>query len=289
VGTAGEMGLAPGRRERGRQIPALPRLPYFPEQAVELLANFDRVVLAGARDPVAFFGYAGVPSQIVPEEKLLPLAGVGDDIQGALEGLADALLAPPLDFTAPALPDPSPSGPLDPNSLGALLARWLPENAIVVDEAATSGLPFSIHSAGAAPHTLLSLTGGAIGQGLPCATGAALACPDRKVVAFQADGSGQYTLQSLWTQKREELDVLTLICANRSYRILQVELARAGIAEPGPKARALTNLSEPTIDWVSLATGYGVPAERVETTDQLAAALERRNSETGPRLVEMVL
>jgi acetolactate synthase-1/2/3 large subunit len=141
---------------------------------------------------------------------------------------------------------------------------------------------------GAAKHDWLMLTGGSIGQGLPLAAGAAVACPDRKVIAFQADGSGQYTLQALWTQAREQLDVLTLICANRAYRILQLELARAGIVEAGPQARALTNLSEPTIDWVSLADGYGVPAERVETAEDLDRALVRGVAESGPRLIEMM-
>ena len=162
-----------------------------------------------------------------------------------------------------------PHGALGVESLGAALASVQPENAIVVDEAATSGLPWFLHSAGAPPHEVLGLTGGAIGQGLPCATGAALACPERPVIAFQADGSAAYTLQALWTQARESLDVTTVLCSNRSYRILQIELTHAGIAEPGPSARALTDLSRPPIDWVSLARGFGVPGVRAETDAQL--------------------
>jgi acetolactate synthase-1/2/3 large subunit len=134
---------------------------------------------------------------------------------------------------------------------------------------------------------VLTLTGGAIGQGLPCAVGAALACPDRRVIALQADGSGMYTLQSLWTMARESLDVTVVVCANRSYRILQFELARAGVVEPGPRARSLTDLSHPELDWVSLARGMGVPASRPENAEELVAALERALATPGPALVEV--
>ena len=186
------------------------------------------------------------------------------------------------------LPAP-PSGALTPAALGAVLARLQPEGAIVVDEGATSGLPYFSAAEAAPPHSYLALTGGAIGQGLPCATGAALACPQRKVISLQADGSGFYTLQALWTQAREQLDVVTLICANRSYRILQVELARAGIAEPGPNARSLTDLSHPALDWTALARGFGVPAtpraDRRGADPRLAAAL----AAPGPALIEAIL
>jgi acetolactate synthase-1/2/3 large subunit len=157
-----------------------------------------------------------------------------------------------------------------------------------MDEGATSGLPYFLAAEAAPPHTYLALTGGAIGQGLPCATGAAVACPERQVIALQADGSGMYTVQSLWTQAREGLDVVTLICANRSYRILQVEMGRAGIAEPGPQARSLTDLTGPAIDWVQLAQGLGVPAVRVETGEALDAELAVAIAEPGPRLIEVV-
>jgi thiamine pyrophosphate-dependent acetolactate synthase large subunit-like protein len=134
-----------------------------------------------------------------------------------------------------------------------------------------------------------TLTGGAIGQGLPCATGAAIACPDRTVVAFQADGSGLYTLQALWTQARESLDVTTIICANRTYRILQIELHRAGLPDTGRAARGLTDLGRPTVDWVHLAAGMGVPGVRAEDADTLVRALQRAYAEPGPHLIEAVL
>jgi acetolactate synthase-1/2/3 large subunit len=150
-------------------------------------------------------------------------------------------------------------------------------------------LPWAGFAAGSPPHTVLGLTGGAIGQGLPCAVGAAIACPGRRVIAFQADGSGLYTLQALWTMAREGLDVTVVVCANRVYRILQVELARAGVAEPGPAARSLTQLGPPVVDWVAAARAFGVPGWRVTTADALADALRASLAEPGPSLVEVVL
>ena len=182
-----------------------------------------------------------------------------------------------------------PHGPLDPGSIGRALAARQPDGAIVVDEAATTGFGYGALSDACPPHTVLGLTGGAIGQGLPCATGAALACPERPVVAFQADGSGMYTLQSLWTQAREGLNVTTVICANRQYRILRVELGRTGNAEPGPQALALTDLQNPTLDWVQLAGGLGVPAVRVERAEDLARELQRAYAEPGPHLIEALI
>jgi len=276
--------------DRGAGRPRVEKLPYFPEQAQERLARCDAVVLAGARAPVAFFGYPGVASRLAPESAVQLLATPDEDAAGALADLADALEAPAR-AAAPApapLPEP-PAGALTPASLGAVLARLQPEGAIVVDEGATSSLAYFGAAEAAPPHSYLALTGGAIGQGLPCATGAALACPQRKVIALQADGSGLYTLQALWTQAREQLDVVTLICANRSYRILQLELARAGIAEPGAKARALTDLSHPELDWTALARGFGVPATRAQTTEELTRALGNALAEPGPCLIEVLL
>ncbi len=280
----------PARWERGAGTPAVERLAYFPEQARADLAPAGVVVLAGAPAPVAFFGYPGEASELAPTGSTAVLAAPEETVCDALEQLAEAL-APgsPAPATLPAAPPAAPSGKLDSASVGACLARCLPEHAIVMDESATSGLPFYTLSAAAKPHTLLALTGGAIGQGLPVATGAAIACPDRKVIAFQADGSGAYTLQSLWTQAREGLDVVTLLCSNRAYRILQVELVRAGVAEPGPQARSLTQLDRPPLDWVSLARGFGVPATRVESAEALLEALPRALAEPGPQLIEMMI
>jgi acetolactate synthase I/II/III large subunit len=281
----------PARLERGAGMPTLDRLPYFPEQAIEMLKAFDTIVIAGAKKPVAFFGYPNMPSQLIPEGRQTAiLAEPTDDVPGALEALASEIAAPVSVATLSRIARPErPVGKLNAMTAGAAIAASMPEGAIVMDEAATTGLPFLAASAAAPPHTYLSLTGGAIGQGLPCATGAAVACPDRRVIAYQADGSGMYTIQSLWTQARESLNVTTVLCNNRSYRILQVELARAGVSEPGRKARSLTDLSNPDIEWTSLARGLGVPSVRVETAEALTRELERSLATPGPSLIEMIL
>jgi len=282
----------PARLERGAGLPRTERLPYFPEQASDFLAPIDAIVLAGAREPVAFFGYPDTASRLAPATATIAsVAERGEDVAIALERLADALDAPAVPAGTPdfALPDAPGPGPLDPTSVGALLARSQPEGAIVVDEGATTSLPYTLAADAAPPHTLLGLTGGAIGQGLPVAVGAAVACPDRKVIALQADGGGLYTLQALWTLAREGLDVTVLICSNRRYRILQIELARAGITQPGPNASALTDLSHPDIDWAGLGNSLGVPSVRVASVDELARELAAAIAAPGPRLIEMVV
>jgi len=281
----------PARLERGAGLPALERLPYFPDQALEALAGTRTLVLAGAREPVAFFGYPGLPGRLVPEGcHVEVLARPDEDVGAALGALADAVSGSSRREPAPPPPLQEPAaGALDPVRLGLTLAAAQPEAAIVVDEALTSVGPWFAAAAAAPPHTTLALTGGAIGAGLPLATGAALACPDRPVIAFQADGSGLYTLQALWTQAREGLNVVNLLCANRSYRILRVELARAGVAEPGPAARAFTDLVGPAPDWVQLARGFGVEAARVETAEALAEAMRRALASPGPHLIEALL
>jgi acetolactate synthase-1/2/3 large subunit len=281
----------PARVERGAGLPALERLAYFPEQALESLAKFGSLILAGAKSPVAFFGYPKMPSSLVPDGcSAVTLADPGQDVEGALEALAQAVGASRAQPAIAALNRPAkPSGALNAATVGAALAETMRENAIVMDEAATTGLPFFLASAGAPRHSYLALTGGAIGQGLPCATGAAVACRDRRVIAFQADGSGMYTVQSLWTQARESLKVTTLLCNNRSYRILQVELARSGVREPGPKARSLTSLANPEIDWVRIARGMGVPGMRVDSAEALVTELRRAFAEPGPNFIELIL
>jgi acetolactate synthase-1/2/3 large subunit len=280
----------PARIERGGAMPFVEKLPYFPEQATEALSKSAAVILAGAPAPVAFFGYPNLPSELIPKGRTtFSLAAPDEDAGAALENLADLIGADSSVARTATKRPPRPTGKLDATTIGGAIAALMPENCIVMDEAATTGLPFFGLSAGAPAHTYMALTGGAIGQGLPCATGAAVACPDRKVIAFEADGSGMYTLQALWTQAREKLDVTTLICNNRRYRILQVELARAGITEPGPKARALTSLADPEISWSSMAAGMGVQAVRVETAEALTLELERCLKQRGPNLIEMMI
>ncbi len=280
------------RLEHGAGLPAIERLPYFPDQALKMLSTYRAVVLAGVGDPVAFFGYPNVPSKLIPDGiETATLAGPMQDAAAALEALAHALGAGVSAGGArTAVSRPArPTGALTPPAIAAAIVALMPERAIVMDESATTGGSFFAAAATAPRFTYLSLTGGAIGQGLPAATGAAVACPDRRVIAFQADGSAMYTAQALWTQAREQLDVTTILCNNRSYRILQVELARAGIAEPGRSARSLTDLANPEINWTSIARGLGVPAVRVESADALVKELERALAARGPNLIEMML
>jgi acetolactate synthase-1/2/3 large subunit len=282
----------PARMERGGGLPAPERLPYFPEEATAVLEQASTLVLAGAREPVAFFGYPGLRSELAPEQMpVVTLADPAHEAADALARLADHLGAPrdvphPPDAKPRAVP---PDGPLTPETVAQVVAAGQPEGAIVVDEGLTLSAFYFAASRFAPRHSYLALTGGAIGQGLPSAAGAAIACPDRPVIAFQADGSAMYTAQALWTHAREELDVTTLICSNRTYAILLEELARAGVKDPEPHARAVTSLGDPALDWLSLSRGMGVPATRATTTRELGTALAEALAEPGPHLVEMVL
>ena len=279
------------RIQRGAGRVAVERIPYFAEQIVEFLEGTDLLVLVGAKPPVSFFAYPGKPSWCSPEETVITyLAHAHEDGRMALEALAEACGA---DATAPTytdlkLPD-LPTGALDSMTAGAVIAHYLPENAIISDEGATSGFGAAIYTATARPHDHLALTGGSIGQGIPLATGAAVACPDRKVVCLQGDGGAMYTLQALWTQAREKLDVTTVIFANRSYAILNIELARVGAENPGPTALSLLDLHNPELDWVKLAQGMGVEASRAETAEEFAAQFDSAMKTKGPRLIEVVL
>ncbi|HSM65523.1 MAG TPA: acetolactate synthase large subunit [Ilumatobacteraceae bacterium] len=278
------------RLERGAGRVVIERLPYFAEQLVETLAPFGQLVLVGAKPPVAFFAYPDKPSWCSPEDAtILHLAHPHEDGVGALREVADVLGAPAdaLNVAAHQVAD-VPGGALDQFTAGAVIARFLPEGAIVSDEAATSGLGSALALATAAPHDVLSLTGGSSGQGLPVAAGAAVACPDRKVVCLHGDGGAMYTVQALWTMARERLDVTTVIFANRSYGILNIELARVG-ADSGPQALSMLDIGNPDLDWVALATGMGVEAVRATTVPEFADAFATAMSEPGPRLIEVAL
>jgi acetolactate synthase-1/2/3 large subunit len=281
----------PAALERGAGLPAVERLAYFSEMAARQLDGTKHLVLAGALSPVSFFAYPDKTGDLVPEGCLVHLlAAPGEDVARALEDLADEVGATAFDAAVqPAGRPGRPSGALDAASVGAVVGTLLPEGAIVCDEANTSGLFVLGATAGAPRHDWLCLTGGAIGQGLPLATGAAVARPDAKVLCLEADGSAMYTLQALWTQAREGLDVTTVIFNNRSYAILAIELGRVGAAASGPRALDMFDLGRPPLDFVSLARGMGVPGSRATTTEEFAAQLERALAEPGPALVEAVL
>jgi acetolactate synthase-1/2/3 large subunit len=282
---------APTHLERGAGLPPLMRLPYFPEPGMDMLAPFHAVILAGARNPVTFFGYPGTRSYfIAPAQELAVLASPEEDIAGALEALADALDAPANSGEFSSLSRPQrPTGKLTTEALAMAVAALQPEGAIIMEEGISSTRNYFQISSGAPFHSYLAQPGGAIGLGMPCSTGAAIACPDRPVITLQSDGAGMYTLQSLWTQAREGLNVTTLLCSNRRYQILDIELRRAGVEQIGDKARNLIGLDKPALDWVSLAKGMGVRAVAVETAEALVQALEIALAEPGPHLIEVCL
>lgn len=284
-------GTFPARIERGAGRPKVEPVPYFAERAAETLSGLRHVILAGGAFPVPFFAYPTVSSRILPDDcEVHLLAREADDASSALEALADELRVreaePVLERSArPELDD----GPLIPQAVTRALAALLPEGAIVSDEGVTSSLGAFAAAAGAPPHDWLFLTGGAIGQGMPVATGAAIACPGRKVVSLQGDGAGMYTLQALWTQAREKLDVTTIVFANGSYAILGIELQRMAGASPTDRTAGLIDLGNPDLDWVSLARGMGVEGERVTSTRELHTKLEAALRGRGPRLLEVRL
>ena len=281
----------PARLERGSGRPAVERLGYLAEFTQAQLAGVRHLVLVDARAPVSFFAYPGKPSVLVPDDcEVHELVLDTDDAASALEHLADALGATEADVARhPASRPDAPTGALDGAAIAQALGALLPEGAIVADEANTAGLWAPGATAGAPPHDWLTLTGGAIGYGMPLATGAAVACPDRPVINLEADGSAMYTLQALWTQAREGLDVTTIVYDNRSYAILELELQRVGADAAGPRASSLFDLSTPPIDFAALAHGMGVPATRATTADELTEQLARALAEPGPHLIDAII
>ncbi|WP_153505783.1 acetolactate synthase large subunit [Cumulibacter manganitolerans] len=279
------------RITRGAGRVPVRRIPYVVEDAQKFLSGFDLLVMVGAKAPVSFFAYPERPSLLYPRDaQIIDLARADQDLGGALEALVDALGAAGQEAAvAPAATPATPTGELTIAKLGALIGAALPENAIVVDESITSGRTLVAETEGAAPHDWLVGTGGSIGYAMPCAVGAAVACPDRKVVVLESDGSAMYQPQALWTAAREQLDMVVLIFANRRYNILHGEMRNVGVPEFGAKARALLDIDNPAIDFVSLAASLGVPATAVSTADELAAALGRAMAERGPALIEVRL
>jgi acetolactate synthase I/II/III large subunit len=281
----------PTRLERGAGIPPLDRLAYLGEFATAQLAGTRHLVLVDAKVPVSFFAYPDTPSPLVPKDCEVHFLATGpEDSVGALERLAEAVGAAGTEPLLQAATRPDhPTGPITGAAIAGALGALLPDGAIVADEAQTGGLWAAGATAGAPRHDWLTLTGGAIGMGMPLATGAAIACPDRPVINLEADGSALYTFQSLWTQAREGLDVTTILFANRSYAILNLELSRVGVEAPGPKALSMLDLTHPDLDFVALARGMGVDAVRPDDAEGLTAALERALREPGPHLIEAVL
>jgi acetolactate synthase-1/2/3 large subunit len=281
----------PTRMERGAGLPHVERIAYLAEFASVQLAGVDNLILVDAKSPVSFFAYPGKESDLVPEGcKLHELASSFHDAVGTLQQLCKVLGA---DSAAPALQapvrPPRPRGKLTPEKVCKAVGHFLPDNAIIVDEAQTSGVMLSMFTAGAPRHDLLTLTGGAIGFAMPNAVGAAIACPKRPVLALVGDGSAMYTIQALWTMARENLDITVVILNNRSYAILNVELQRVGVSETGAKARAQLDLSHPGIDFVQLAQGMGVSAVRASTSEEFNKAFEHALKTPGPHLIDAIV
>ncbi len=277
------------RMARGRGRFSIDRIPYVIESALPILKNFKNIVLVEARDPVAFFAYPNKPSMLKPEGcEVHELTAWGQNSVAALEALADALGAKPHDVKPQKLAELNkPTGALNHTSIAQAIACAIPENAIIVDESITTGRGFFPPTAASAPHDWLQNMGGSIGFSTPVATGAAVACPDRKVICMVGDGSAMYTIQSLWTQAREGLNVVTIVFANRIYQILRGEFDGVGAGEPGQRAQDMLKLDRPTIDFVALAKGMGVEGRAVTTADEFNKALAEAIAAQGPRLIEV--
>jgi len=279
------------RMARGRSRFWIERIPYVVDQALPILKEFRHCILVEAADPVAFFAYPNKPSRLLPDGCAVHrLCDTGDNAVAALEALADALGARAADVKPQARVDlVRPTGALTHAAIAMAIAGAIPENAIVVDESLTTGRGFFPPTAAAAPHDWLQNMGGSIGFSTPVATGAAVACPDRKVICMVGDGSAMYTLQSLWTQAREKLDITTVVFANRSYQILRGEFAGVEAGEPGQRATDMLTIDRPALDWVALAKGMGVEGRAVTTAEDFSAALGDANAQKGPRLIEVVM
>ncbi|MDH3288991.1 MAG: acetolactate synthase large subunit [Betaproteobacteria bacterium] len=280
------------RWERGAGRAVVKQLPFVVDHALAMLKDTRQLVLVGAKLPVSFFAYPGKPSVLVPEGcAVTRVAGAEADLESTLESLADTMGARGTRprTNAGAHDAALPTGNVTLEGLGALLNVMIPDNAIVVDEAVTSGRAFAGATPGARPHDWLSIMGGSIGWGLAAAVGLAIASPDRKVITLEGDGSAMYTQQALWTMARENLDVTIVIFANRAYNILVSELANVGGGKPGRNATSMLTLGPPYLDWVTIAKGYGVAAGRATTLDELADQFRRGLDTPGPYLVELVM
>lgn len=281
----------PTRLQRGAGRVAVQRLPYFAEQAAEALAPFDKLILLGTSAPVSFFAYPGKESWLTPGHcELVTLADRTENLETAVLALCDALEleAAVATHTERVLHDVA-DAPLNALNLGQIVSNEMPENTIVSDEGATCGLAAFLCTENAAAHDWLTLTGGAIGQGLPVALGASLACPERKVVALQADGSAMYTIQALWSMAREACDVTVVLLNNRSYAILNIELERVGAGEPNEKTLSMLDLSNPNMDFCAIARGLGVNATRARTTAEFSRQFREAMASPGPHLIEAIL
>lgn len=281
----------PSRLQRGAGLPPVERIAYLAEMAMVQLGGFENMVIIDAKEPTSFFAYPGKKSYLVPDGCAVHhLVEPHEDALASLHTLVTTLDADAAVPTIQAMDRPKlPSGKLNAAKVCQALGALMPENAIISDEAQTSGIKLPAFTAGAPRHDVLTLTGGSIGQGLPVAIGAAIAGRNRPVIALVGDGTAMYTIQSLWTIVREKLDVTTIIFNNRSYAILNIELERVGAENAGPKAKSQLDLSQPEIDFVSIAEGMGMSAQKVTTAKEFNKALKKAFTEPGPHLIDAVV
>jgi acetolactate synthase-1/2/3 large subunit len=301
LATAGRIAASTGARllapypltrlQRGAGMPRVDRVQYVLEQGIEQFKEFRQLILVGTQAPVAYFAYPGKNSAFTsPECEIHTLARPGEDYVAALDALAAALSLRETELSLEkAERPPMPSGEITLPGLAAAVGALLPENVIVVDESMTSGRGLMAATKGAPPHDWLGNTGGSIGIALPLAVGAAVACPDRRVLCLTADGSGMYTLQALWTMAREGLNVTTVVFANRDYAVLKREFSYLGVGNPGPRAAGMFEIGRPDLGWTHLAKGMGVPGTRVTTLDAFGKALQEGLEGHGPTLIEVPL
>jgi acetolactate synthase-1/2/3 large subunit len=274
------------RLARGRGRFSLERVPYVVDIAVAKYADIKHVILVGTGEPVTFFAYPGKPGIVTPKDaKVHVLARPENDLVDALARLADELNCPEIALAEGQRPGLA-RGLVTPDGAAATLAALMPNHAVVIDEGITLRDPFFNATANGPPHDWLGNIGGAIGGGLPLATGAAIAAPNRRVITLTGDGSAMYAVQALWTQAREQLDVTTIILSNRKYAVLFRELDGVG-AKPGPTATDLFALERPALDWVAMAKSMGVEAARADSLERLADLLRRSFSTAGPFLIEL--
>ncbi len=275
-----------GLHQRGQGRLPISRVPYPATAAINMLKDVEHIITVCSRAPLGFFAYPGLPSHHYPAKATVTmLCDFDQNAEAALQALADELCAKPAsvqNLTRPAVPKGMPSSA----GFGQLLAAVVPDQAIIADEAITFGSALYESSFAAAPHDWLMVTGGAIGYGMPCATGAAVAGQGRRVINVQADGSAMYTIQALWTQAREKLPVTTVILSNRKYQILIGEYGSVG-ANPGPTAMNMLDLGNPDLDFTKLANGMGVGSAKCSTLEACAALMLESFKQSGPFLIEL--
>ena len=278
------------RIRRGAGLPIIQQVPYFSEMAEDFLHGTESIVFVGTKPPVSFFAYPDKKSFLSPDEaELFQLCSVEENGYEALALLSELSGSPKIanELIRPHISDVPTSGDLDVTTLGPLIADMMPEESIVSDESATSSLIITPHVLQAKPHDWLALTGGSIGQGLPLAIGASIAKPDRPVITLHGDGGAMYTVQALWTQARENLNITNIIFSNRSYEILKIELDRVQAIETGERAASMFSMDNPPIDWINLAESMGVQGYKPQTVKEFKDVFSKSINDSGPSLIEI--